>query len=270
MRGVKLTIVAIYALSVAGIARQGPSVPLRFEVASVKPSPVPFVPPRQAGGRLSLALPLASLIVRAYGLHLSQVVGGGPLMSQSFDISAKAENAEATPAEMNQMLKSLLLDRFQLKAHTEMREAGIWVLRMARSDGALGPRLKRSSRSCATREEYQARTEAESWVSPDAGDPCAQPMLFPVRRVGQPISDLVYLLRLMCCPFIEDRTGLIGRYDWDVIEPTPRSVDPNAPSPSGPAILIAELERQLGLKVEEARGQVEFLVIDSVQPPTPN
>ena len=74
----------------------------------------------------------------------------------------------------------------------------------------------------------------------------------------------------MCCPIVEDRTGLEGRYDWDVIEPIPGSVDPNSPSPSGPALLIAEVERQLGLKVEAARGKVEFLVIDSVQPPTPD
>ena len=44
-------------------------------------------------------------------------------MSSSFDISAKAENPGATPGEMNEMLKSRLMDRFQLRAHTETREA---------------------------------------------------------------------------------------------------------------------------------------------------
>ena len=266
MRRMSLTIAVLCALTLTGAAQQ----PLRFEVASVKPSPVQVVSPREAGGRLSLALPLRGLIARAYGIQSSQVVGGPPLMSQSFDISAKAENPNATPAELNQMLKSLLLDRFQLKAHAEMREANIWVLRIARNDGALGPRLKRSPRSCLTSEEYEARRAANTWVEPNSSDPCDRPpILFPVRRVGQPISNLVDLLRIMCCALIEDRTGLTGRYDWDVIEPTPASADPNA-SLSGPALFITELERQLGLKVEAAKGKVEFLVIDSVEAPTPD
>ena len=251
------------------------SVPLtsqtpRFEVASVKPSPVQVVYPRQAGGRLSLALPLRGLIARAYGLDVALVVGGPPLMSRSFDISAKAESPDATPAEINLMLKSLLVDRFALKAHTELREADIWVLKLAKGDGRLGPRLKRSSRSCVTsEEEFRARTQGRD---PDEiRDPCERPPgLFPVTRTGQPISNLVNLLKIMCCALIEDRTGLTGRFDWDVIEPMAASADPNAPSSSGPTLFITELERQLGLKVETAKGKVEFLVIDSVEPPTPD
>ena len=120
-------------------------------------------------------------------------------MSSSFDISAKAENPEATSAEVNQMLKSLLVERFALKAHTEMREADIWVLKLAKSDGTLGPRLKRSSRSCVTSEE-EFRTRTQGRDSDENRDPCDRPpMLFPVRRVGQPISNLVDLLRIMCC-----------------------------------------------------------------------
>jgi bla regulator protein blaR1 len=69
---------------------------------------------------------------------------------------------------------------------------------------------------------------------------------------------------------VQDRTGLTGRYDWDLtFDPRPLSAAPNAPSPTGPPLLAA-IEPQLGLKVESAKGTAEFLVIDSVEAPTPD
>jgi len=63
---------------------------------------------------------------------------------------------------------------------------------------------------------------------------------------------------------VEDRTGLTGRYDWDLtFDPRPLSVNADSPSPSGPSLLAA-IEQQWGLKVEAAKGKVEFLVIDAV------
>jgi len=267
MRRMLLTVAILCALTLTGAAQQ----PLpRFEVASVKPSPVQVVSVRQAGGRLTLALPLRGLIARAYGIPSSRVVGGPPLMSRSFDVSAKAGSPDTTPAEMDQMLKSLLLDRFQLMAHSEMRETDIWVLRLAKNDGTLGPRLKRSSRSCLTVAEFNAQIEEGKAVR-EADDPCGRPpMVFQRTQTGQPISLLLDLLRFQCCASIEDRTGLTGRFDWDLPDDTPPDVDPNAPRLDGTSWLFTVFERQLGLKVEAAKGKESFLVIDSVEPPTPD
>jgi len=202
-------------------------------------------------------------------------------MSRNFDIVAKAENTDATPAQMNQMLKSMLIERFQLRAHTEMREADVWVLKLAESNGALGPRLKRSSLSCPTIEELVAALEATASSAggdrlaaalPKAGDPCERSPqeIAAGRQKGQPISTLVVMLGLSGRPRVQDRTGLTGRYDWDLtFDPRPLSAAPNAPPPTGPPLLTA-IEQQLGLKVESAKGTAEFLVIDSVQPPTPD
>lgn len=250
----------------AGIAAQEPQAP-RFEVASVRPSLVPVVPPRQAGGRLSLTLPLRSLIARAYGVEIVQVVGAFPLLSDSFEVSATAENADATPAEMNQMLKSLLLDRFQVRAHTEIREADIWILKLAKSDGTLGPRLKRSSSSCVTSEEEYRLRNPQGRLE-DVSDRCDRPpVLYPVSNMGQPISVLVSSLKMMCCPLVEDRTGLTERYDWDLVEGQALGC---LSRQEEIANLFIALEAQLGLKVEAAKGKVQFLVIDSVSRPTEN
>ena len=88
MRRMVLTIAALCALTLTGAAQQPTP---RFEVASVKPSPVQIVSSKQAVGRFSVALPLRGLIARAFGIEASRIVGGPPLMSRSFDISAKAE-----------------------------------------------------------------------------------------------------------------------------------------------------------------------------------
>ena len=44
--------------------------------------------------------------------------------------------------DLPQLLRSLLADRFKLKAHTESRELPLYDLVLARSDGRLGPDLK--------------------------------------------------------------------------------------------------------------------------------
>jgi uncharacterized protein (TIGR03435 family) len=77
-----------------------------------------------------------------------------------------------------------------------------------------------------------------------------------------------------------DKTGLTGMYDFSLkFAPdsagtpgiirllgtggvAPPAVDPNAPS------LAAALPEQLGLKLENARGPVEVVVIDKFERPT--
>jgi uncharacterized protein (TIGR03435 family) len=76
-----------------------------------------------------------------------------------------------------------------------------------------------------------------------------------------------------------DRTGLTGAYDIDLKwtptpsqlpqGPPPPGVEPPAIDPNGPTLETA-LQEQLGLKLENERGQVEVLVIEKVVPPTEN
>jgi len=64
--------------------------------------------------------------------------------------------------------------------------------------------------------------------------------------------------------FVEDRTGLFGVFDFDLVW-TPDETA--ATDLSGPSIFTA-LQEQLGLKLESTKGPVEVLVIDSVERPT--
>jgi uncharacterized protein (TIGR03435 family) len=255
------------------------------------------------GGRLTAtSVPLRLLILSAYGVQDFQLVGGPSWQtSRRFDIAAKAENPAATPKQLMEMLKPLLADRFQLKTHTETREVPIGVLVLARSDGRLGPKMNASTVTCPTLDELQQKMQdaIASGGAPSAmqalfgnpRDPCS---LIPsvntagaaagggigLRMNGQPMSTLVNMLRQFTGKTIQDRTGLTGRYDWELTfdpEVLMRIVSQlginvpagNLPPSNAPALLTA-LQEQLGLKLENDKGPGEVLVIDSAELPTPD
>jgi uncharacterized protein (TIGR03435 family) len=69
-----------------------------------------------------------------------------------------------------------------------------------------------------------------------------------------------------------DRTGLSGGFDFDVRFPelnTPPGGRAGGPGTDGGGIFVA-VQEQLGLKLQSARGLLEFVVIDSVERPTEN
>jgi uncharacterized protein (TIGR03435 family) len=70
---------------------------------------------------------------------------------------------------------------------------------------------------------------------------------------------------------IEDQTGLAGRYDFTIEMPVPQPGTQQGgiamPGLGPSAFAIAD---QLGLKLEPAKGQVETVVIDHVERPSPN
>src|SRR5262249_39253544 len=151
--------VAIALFLVAGLrlAAQAPS----FEVASIKPSPpgdpsnplsiIPMAVP-QPGGRFKASnMPLWTLIATARELPDFRIVGGDKaLMNVKYDILAKAEGtATLGQKELLPLLKSLLIERFQLKSHLEPREMAFYDLVLSHSDGRLGPELKPSKSDCS-------------------------------------------------------------------------------------------------------------------------
>jgi uncharacterized protein (TIGR03435 family) len=91
---------------------------------------------------------------------------------------------------------------------------------------------------------------------------------------GLPLTDLVSRLSSELNAPVVDETGLAGLYDWVLqYEPLRRSADLAAlrasrdfPSPP----LKSALQQQLGLRLDEVKGPLDVLVIESVEQPTPN
>jgi uncharacterized protein (TIGR03435 family) len=188
------------------------------------------------------------------------------IRSEWYDISARLSEADAEKlskmqpkecdAYQRQLLQSLLIDRFNLKAHLISKESRAYELVVDKN----GPRnLDRP---------HSGEEEGIDWV--DSGD-------------GQyhavHLNALITLLQMLLdCP-VEDRTGLSDTYDfelkWERDPETFRSTGfnavPSAPSDqtSRPPIFRA-LQEELGLKLLATKAPLQSIVIDHIEKPSPN
>ena len=256
-----------------------------FEVASVKPnksgSPRMTLMP-QPGGRLTATNVTAAALIRfAYDLPDFQVSGGPDwLNSDRFDVLAKAEG-DPPVAQKRLMLRRLLAERFELTAHTEMRVLPIYALVVARSDGKVGPRIRRSDAECARTD--QPPSDSGVGLSPADGPPCgffgfAPGTDFPSGRGGLAFRGLTMAtLAKRLVPMVRrsviDQTGLTGQFDaeFDFIAELPLPPPPpGLPNPFGRAQLTSVFTvfpEQLGLELDARQGSVEVLVIDRADKP---
>ena len=310
-----VTFAVMALLTATTAAAQAPAAPsaaatsvAAFEVASVKPSdpnPDPNNPLTQIalmlpqpGGRFTATnTPLRMLIMTAFELQQEAQLAGGPaeLLAAKYDITARAPVAIIAMKDLPHMLRTLLADRFTLKTHTETRELPIYDLVLARSDGRLGPDMRPSKSDCANKSDEIASQQSAALLKGDFASvtgkpgPCAAttdtsggPLNLMMRGDGQDMKQLVELLQVFTGRTVRDKTGLTGRYDFDlkmdiqmVLAMAKRmganvpAAAANIPSAEGSSLMTA-LNEQLGLKLESGRAPVDVVVIDSVEAPTPD
>lgn len=156
------------------------------------------------------------------------------------------------------MLRKLLIDRFKITFHREEKEFAIYALTVAKN----GPKLM----------------EAAPVTSPEGPPPLVFTIYpdrarLPGRSATMAELATVFQRAALDRPVV-DKTGLSGRYDFD-LEWTPDETqfgggvptgNPEAPKPD----LFTALQQQLGLKLEATRGPVAALVIDQVERPSAN
>jgi bla regulator protein blaR1 len=237
----------------------------------------------QPGGRLTATnVTVAALIRFAYDLPDFQVSGGPNwLTSDRFDILANAKG-DPPVAQQRLMLRRVLEERFKLVAHTEMRVLPIYALVLARSDGEVGPRIRRSDAECAR--IAQPTSDSGVGLSPLDGPPCgffgfAPGTDFPSGRGGLAFRGLTMpTLAKRLVPMVRrnviDQTGLAGQFDaeFDFIAELPLPPPPpGLPNPfSGTQFtsVFTVFPEQLGLRLDARQGSVEVLVIDRADKPT--
>ena len=294
--------VATMLLLGTALGAQTPAAPT-FEVASVKPSNpnpdpsnplsmIPLILP-QPGGRLTTTnTPLRMLIMAAYELQQEAQLAGGPpeLLAAKYDITARvADTAAIAMKELPQLLRSLLADRFKLNTHTETRELPLYELVLARSDGRLGPDLRPSKSDCSKSDEIvsqQGGALAKGDLSGAVGkpgpclittDPSGGPLNLMLRGDGQEMKQLADVLTVFTGRTVRDKTGLTGRYDFDMkldlqmVLALAQKMGANIPAAasnipqSDGSSLTTSLSEHLGLKLESTRDGVTVVVIDSVE-----
>lgn len=201
---------------------------------------------------------LKLLIAGAYNLNPKTVSGGpGWMDAEHFDIVAITPG-DVRPDREDQMtmLRALLTDRFKLTFHREPREFSIYELKVAEG----GPKLRAST---------GAPDDPPALVS----TVYPQKVVLPARNAT--MGDFVAMMqRAMMDRPVVDKTGLKGRYDFD-LEWAPDETQfggelPRAPSDAQAAPLFTAIREQLGLEFKATRGPVDALVVDGAERPTEN
>jgi uncharacterized protein (TIGR03435 family) len=276
-----------FAAPAGTVAAPDPNVPLYFEAASIKPSDTktPGIGiRRQPGGRFNtINTPVKLLITFAYQIQDFQLVGGpGWITSDRFDIVAKM-NGDPPPIipgsgadHMMLAMRTLLADRFKLVVHRETRQLEIYALTTAKSDGSLGPALKPASGDCSPAAFAARRGDPPS---PGSSPPPVCGMQQGPGRIrfgGFPLSLFATGISNRVGRAVVDRTGLTGNWDFDLTYaadlPPGAELNGAPPPPPDPNLpdLFTAVREQLGLKLDSTKGPVEVVVIDSIQPPTPD
>ena len=211
----------------------------RFEVASIRPG----IPGQKGGGGVTTGKgrllveneTLKRCIMGAFSVGPNQIVGGPPwLETDTFRITAKAEEPTDDDAVIMEMLRALLQDRFKLASHRESRTIQAYVLGVAKN----GPKLGKSAGGEASTLYGRGRITAKATTMDHFAQVLARMMDFPV----------------------VNETGIEGLFDLQ-IEWT------NAEA--GPSIFTA-IQEQLGLRLSSRKTPVDVLIIDHVEKPTEN
>jgi uncharacterized protein (TIGR03435 family) len=272
--------------------RMPPLPPPQIEVATIKPSK-----PDQSGmfriqgnqmtGR---AIGLKTYIQFAWDLNFNddEMLAGAPkwLGDDRIDINAKlatddsgaaaSKNQQVLQQELQQMLRTLIEDRFQMKDHWEKRPVTAYNL------VAVNPKMAKA--------DPKTRTQCNEGPGLDGKDPrLTNPVLNRLLTCQNlSMAQFGVLLQSLAAGFIFnpvlDHTGLKGSYDFTISfssadhfasgagggPPSPDGLPPPT-DPNGAISLFDAVKNQLGLKLEKEKRPVPVLVIDHIEEqPTPN
>jgi len=252
-------------LAAVGVRGQapGPRPPLAFDVVSIKlntSGEQGGTSRAQPGRYQGVNVTVKRLIGLAYR-PVQEFVGGPDWINTAhFDIEARAEG-NPNQAQMFEMLRTLLSDRFKLVVHKESKDTPVYALTLARRDGRLGPKMRRAETVCAAPGSAPPSPQApERRCGFKLGDGALSGQGVTVARLA---GELSFVGRQVI-----DRTALIGAFDVD-LEWAPDQ--PGAAlSPDAGASVFTALQEQLGLKLEPSTAPVEVVVIDSAERPAEN
>ncbi len=205
--------------------------------------------------------------------------------SPRYDVEATVPSG-ATRKDAEEMLKSLLIERFGLEYHRQERDFDGYILTVAKG----GPKLTPAAPADGPQRALPPGTRQPL---DDQGFPIYQPgypklggggslgvIHFAARTASA--QDLLILLAGQLGVNVlqlEDKTGLTGKYDFkfEYADPshsgrTVAAGDAPIDSIGDPAPdLFQALEKQLGLKLEKIKAPVDVVVIDRLnQQPTEN
>ena len=212
----------------------------------------------QPSGYTATNMRLRSFISGAFGIR-EDLISGLPGWAETarYDINAKTVDpgllalAHRTLDSGRLMDRRILADRFALKSHTETKQLPVYDLVITPH----GPKFKASAPT--------GQALGPSGVSDHEAT-----------LKSASISYLAVILAGELSRTVIDKTNLTALYDlhltWAPDRPaTTAGQDNGQTEDTGPSLFSA-IQDQLGLKLIPAKGPVPTLVIDHIEPPTPN
>jgi uncharacterized protein (TIGR03435 family) len=197
------------------------------------------------GGRLTAVnLSVRKMLRNAFDVEDYQISGAPRWIdSTKYDIEAKMPaGVGITRDDIPALLASLLEKRFRLRYHRETTELTEYALEIGRDGLKLPPNTRN--------EESFSNTSSRSGV-----------VTFKARKI--PMSDLSYSLRRQLGRPVTDRTGLGGEFDFDLTWSTEEALDSAVPS-------VFTALQKIGLRLVSMKGQVEVIVIDTIEKASDN
>jgi uncharacterized protein (TIGR03435 family) len=216
---------------------------------------------------------LRDLLFRAFGLddYEQQISGPAWIDSERYDIAVKIPPG-TTKKQFQQMLQTLLADRFKLVVHHETKQFPVYELVVGKD----GPKLKESG-------ESPAASGSASDPQPPARDRDGFPTI-PAGRAGfvsafgpgphshwtarqQPMSALANQLsgQMATGHRVVDKTGLTGKYDF-TLEYDLDLGNASAARNDGPILSILDaVQQQLGLRLVRGKALFDVVVVDQAE-----
>jgi uncharacterized protein (TIGR03435 family) len=265
---IALLALAACSCAVPRMCLAGPD-PLSFEVASVRPSSQLDPLQERVLNSLNENIPLgrfpgygqtmrfrhislAQLTGVAYQVRTVAVVGPAWIFEDRFDVIAKMPTGYNRKKDGAEMVRMLLVERFALHAHRDIREMRGYILSVRKG----GPNLKEASSVAPTADPNDLMNRP-------------RPRLHGDNLIELGHTDMALLTdvlsRNLQAP-VEDQTGLKGFYAVSLRFP-------GGDSPDGPelAARFGEALSHLGLRLSSGKVRAQIVVVDSAsKTPTPN
>jgi uncharacterized protein (TIGR03435 family) len=274
---IRVYLVPVFVFAAWG---QGGDENMRFEVASVKPSPKHEIVTKTSGGpgtsdperfRASNA-ELSWLLMRAYAIQGDQIKGPAWIDTDQFDVVANVSPG-TTVAQFRKMLQNLIAERFGLRVHHQTQTVVAYELTVAKN----GPKLKPAAKGTGVDDfvpgSGMRRADSDGFPilppgrsnfacahGPD-GSHCTYRMVtmnqFALRLIGRIDHRVI------------DKTALTGQYDFTlyfrITDDAPTDTRDDAPA------IEQALREQLGLELVQSKASIDVLVIDHAEKiPTKN
>lgn len=259
---------------------QSPDAAPKFEIADVHTAAKAPAPVVRLGtvrnGRYEIRNgTMLDMISTAWGVEPDKVLGGPNWLElDRFDVVGKLA-ANTTSDTRKLMLRALLKDRFQLALHEETKPVRAWVLTvgkkvlMKEADGA-------GDSGCKAQSGGGPAGGGGGFFITGASGSSAAISIGPGNTVQYSCRNMTMaafaealrsMIFVQIATAVRDQTGLKGRWNFDLKYSIPLPF-----GESGERISVTEaIEKQLGLKLEQAPVPQAVLVVDSVErQPSPN